>query len=145
MKAIAKRRGRALGRRKGHNDSASDFDRVSDRRKKMERFVPISTRNWRLRRQTPNMLRSATQTSAGKIMETIGEQDLGPRAAELLDRLSRGETFEVVRNGQMIGKLVPRMAEASEPPSLKDLIMNGPSLEGVLLPRDRSPIREVEL
>lgn len=78
-------------------------------------------------------------------METIGEQDLGPRAAELLDRLSRGETFEVVRNGQMIGKLVPRMAEASEPPSLKDLIMNGPSLEGVLLPRDRSPIREVEL
>lgn len=32
---------------------------------------------------------------------------------------------------------------AGEQPSLKDLILNGPSLEDVLPPRDRSPMREV--
>lgn len=40
-------------------------------------------------------------------METIGEHDLGTRAAELLDRLSHGEAFDIVKDGQTIGQLTP--------------------------------------
>jgi antitoxin Phd len=32
-----------------------------------------------------------------------------------------------------------------ERPTLKDLLLNGPSLEGLDLTRDRSPMRDVEL
>lgn len=74
-------------------------------------------------------------------METIATADAATRLPELLERTARGETFEITADGRPVGRLVP----PTTAPTLKDLILGGPSLDGVVGPRDRSPMREVEL
>jgi antitoxin Phd len=69
------------------------------------------------------------------------------RLSEVLDRAGsegpqriqrRNEAFFVVPEAQY-EKLTGKR------PSFKDWLMNGPTLEGLDLERDRSPIRDVEL
>ena len=108
------------------------------------------------------MLLSAIQRRAGEIMETIQEQDLGLRGAELLDRLSHGETFEIIKDGQPVGRLMlvaPTQAEAIQQAkhtyipgfgatpgrTFNDWLLSAPRFDDVLPPRDRSPMRDVEL
>jgi len=73
--------------------------------------------------------------------------DAKNKLSELLDRACsdgpqtierRGETYVVVI-GPEYRKLTGQAV------SLKDWLLSGPSLEGVDLERDRSPMREVEL
>jgi len=87
-------------------------------------------------------------------METIGVQDFGTRAAELLDRLAHGESFEVAVDGHAIGTLLPTQAgavQAAVPPprtgrTFNDWLLNGPRLDDLELPdRSRSPMRGIEL
>lgn len=40
-------------------------------------------------------------------MESIGAFDAKTRLSELLDRASRGETFQITKHGRAVGKLVP--------------------------------------
>ncbi|MBL8876858.1 MAG: type II toxin-antitoxin system prevent-host-death family antitoxin [Phycisphaerae bacterium] len=40
-------------------------------------------------------------------METIGAFDAKTRLSELLDRASRGETFQITKHGRAVGKIVP--------------------------------------
>ena len=40
-------------------------------------------------------------------METIGASELNQRLDELLDRTVHGETFEITKDGKMVGRLVP--------------------------------------
>jgi len=40
-------------------------------------------------------------------MEIIGAFDAKTRLSELLDRASKGETFQITKHGRAVGKLVP--------------------------------------
>ena len=40
-------------------------------------------------------------------MEIIGAFDAKARFSELLDRVSKGESFQITRHGRPVGKLVP--------------------------------------
>jgi len=40
-------------------------------------------------------------------METIGALDAQTRFSELLNRTEHGETFQITKHGQPVGKLVP--------------------------------------
>ena len=40
-------------------------------------------------------------------METIGAFDAKTRLSELLDRASKGESFQITKNGKPVGKIVP--------------------------------------
>lgn len=40
-------------------------------------------------------------------MEIVGAFDAKSRLSELLDRASRGETFQITKHGRAVGKLVP--------------------------------------
>lgn len=40
-------------------------------------------------------------------MESIGAFDAKTRLSELLDRASKGESFQITKHGRTVGKLVP--------------------------------------
>lgn len=40
-------------------------------------------------------------------MEIIGAFDAKTRLSELLDRVAKGETFQITKHGRPVGKLVP--------------------------------------
>ncbi|MBX3356611.1 MAG: type II toxin-antitoxin system prevent-host-death family antitoxin [Phycisphaeraceae bacterium] len=40
-------------------------------------------------------------------METIGAFDAKSRLSELLERVSRGERFQITKHGRLVGMLVP--------------------------------------
>ncbi|MDX2200115.1 MAG: type II toxin-antitoxin system prevent-host-death family antitoxin [Phycisphaerae bacterium] len=40
-------------------------------------------------------------------MEAIGASEIEARIAELLDRVAKGESFEITRQGRAVGRLVP--------------------------------------
>ena len=67
------------------------------------------------------------------------------RFSELLNRADERPQV-VTRRGRAYVVLPQETYEAlaGARPTLKDLILNGPSLEGVDLERDRSPMREVD-
>jgi antitoxin Phd len=76
------------------------------------------------------------------------------KLADAKNRLSELVTLATVEGPQTIRRhdaAVVVVAETTyrlltgEQPSLKDLLLNGPSLEGVIPERDRSPMRTVEL
>ena len=75
-------------------------------------------------------------------MDTIQEQDLGARGPELLDRLSHGETIEIVKDGQIIGLITP----AKPARTFNDWLMGGPRFDDLELPdRSKSVMRDVDL
>ena len=79
-------------------------------------------------------------------METIGTTDVTNRIAELLDRAAHGETFEITQDGRPVARLMPPTdAPAKTGRTFNDWLMSAPRLDDVLPPRDRSPMREVEL
>ncbi|MEO2047186.1 MAG: hypothetical protein ABGX16_11505 [Pirellulales bacterium] len=61
------------------------------------------------------------------------------RADDEVQFIKRRECHYVILNSKQYYRLT------GETPSLKNLILNGPSLEGLALGRDSSPGREVEL
>ena len=40
-------------------------------------------------------------------MEVIGASEIEARIAELLERVAKGESFEITRQGRAVGRLVP--------------------------------------
>jgi len=73
----------------------------------------------------------------------FGAFDAKTHFSKLLDRVAHGETITVTRHGKPIARIVPE--PTNQPSSFKDWLLGGPSLEGVDLARDASPIREVDL
>lgn len=73
----------------------------------------------------------------------LGAFEVKTHFSQFLDRVEAGETVLVTRHGKPVARLVPEV----NPPerTLKDLLLDGPSLEGLDLERDRSPSREIDL
>lgn len=76
------------------------------------------------------------------------------KLADARNRLSELVTLAATQGPQTIRRHDAAVVVLSEStyreltgdrPSLKSLLINGPSLEGVLHPRDRTPTRDVEL
>ena len=74
----------------------------------------------------------------------LGAYEARTHFSDVLDRVqNHGESFAITRHGKRVALIVPEPAE--EPISIKDWILNGPSLEGVDLERDRGPARAHEV
>lgn len=82
------------------------------------------------------MDKASKQTSMGAI-------EVKSHFAKVLDRVAHGETIMVTRHGKLVARIVPEPAE--DAPSFKQWLLEGPSLDGLDLERDRSPMREFDL
>lgn len=79
-------------------------------------------------------------------MERIGVTDITNRITELAARLAHGETFEITVDGRPVGLLIPPVeAPVRTGRTFKDWVLDAPRLDDILPPRDRSPMRKVEL
>ncbi len=74
---------------------------------------------------------------------TFGAFEVKTHFSRFLDRVEAGETVLVTRRGKPVARIVPEVETPKR--TLKDLILNGPSLEGVEITRDKSLPREIEL
>lgn len=74
---------------------------------------------------------------------TMGAFDVKTHFSKVLDRVARGESITVTRHGKPVARIVPELPEGA--PSFKNWLLEGPSLEGLDLERDHSPMREADL
>lgn len=74
---------------------------------------------------------------------TIGAFDAKTHFSKVLDRVEHGEIITVTRHGKAIARIVPEPTNQAS--SFRHWLLGGPSLEGIDLTRDESPIREIDL
>ncbi len=74
---------------------------------------------------------------------SMGAFEVKTHFAKVLDRVARGETITVTRHGKPVARIVPEPVEQA--PDFKAWLLEGPSLEGLDLERDRAPMRQSDL
>ncbi len=74
---------------------------------------------------------------------TIAVAEAEANFADVIDRVLKGETIMLTRQGRTIASIVPATKPSGD--LLKEWMLSAPSLDGVDLERDRSLPREAEL